>query len=56
MGEVQNENIERKAVIFNVQKYNTFDGPGVRTLIFFKDARSDVNGVRIQRDSNGNSG
>ena len=35
MGEVQNENIERKAVIFNVQKYNTFDGPGVRTLIFF---------------------
>ena len=36
MGEVQNENIERKAVIFNVQKYNTFDGPGVRTLIFFQ--------------------
>lgn len=28
--------IERKAVIFNTQKYNTFDGPGVRTLIFFQ--------------------
>lgn len=28
--------IERKAVIFNVQKYNTHDGPGVRSLVFFK--------------------
>jgi len=27
---------ERKAVIFNVQKYNVYDGPGIRTLIFFK--------------------
>jgi pyruvate formate lyase activating enzyme len=27
---------ERKALIFNVQKYNMHDGPGVRTLIFFK--------------------
>ena len=36
MSEAQNEMIERKAVIFNVQKYNTFDGPGVRTLIFFQ--------------------
>jgi pyruvate formate lyase activating enzyme len=27
---------ERKALIFNVQKYNMYDGPGVRTLIFFK--------------------
>lgn len=36
MSVVQNEDIERKAVIFNVQKYNTFDGPGVRTLIFFQ--------------------
>ena len=24
--------IERKAVIFNIQKYNMHDGPGVRTL------------------------
>lgn len=28
--------IERKARIFNVQKYSIFDGPGIRTLIFFK--------------------
>lgn len=28
--------IERKARIFNVQKYSIYDGPGVRTLIFFK--------------------
>ncbi len=27
---------ERKATIFNVQKYNIYDGPGVRTLVFFK--------------------
>jgi choline TMA-lyase-activating enzyme len=28
--------IERKALIANVQKYNMYDGPGVRTLVFFK--------------------
>ncbi len=28
--------IERKALIFNVQKYNMYDGPGVRTIVFFK--------------------
>jgi pyruvate formate lyase activating enzyme len=28
--------IERNALIFNIQKYNMYDGPGVRTLIFFK--------------------
>ncbi|WP_432738148.1 choline TMA-lyase-activating enzyme [Maridesulfovibrio sp. FT414] len=28
--------IERKAQIFNIQKYNMYDGPGVRTLVFFK--------------------
>lgn len=28
--------IERKAVIFNIQKYNMYDGPGIRTLVFFK--------------------
>lgn len=27
---------ERKALVFNVQKYNTYDGPGVRTVVFFK--------------------
>ncbi|QGY41898.1 choline TMA-lyase-activating enzyme [Pseudodesulfovibrio cashew] len=28
--------IERKAQIFNVQKYNMYDGPGVRTMVFFQ--------------------
>ncbi len=28
--------IERKAMVFNIQKYNMYDGPGVRTLVFFK--------------------
>ena len=27
---------ERTAFIFNIQKYNMYDGPGVRTLVFFK--------------------
>lgn len=28
--------MERKALIFNIQKYNMYDGPGVRTIVFFK--------------------
>lgn len=36
MSNQYNDVLERKALIFNVQKYNTYDGPGVRTLIFFK--------------------
>lgn len=28
--------IERKGRIFNIQKYSIYDGPGIRTLIFFK--------------------
>lgn len=28
--------IERKARISNIQKYNMYDGPGIRTLVFFK--------------------
>ena len=36
MNNNSNNTIERKAIIFNVQKYNTHDGPGVRTLVFFK--------------------
>jgi len=28
--------MERNAFIFNVQKYNMYDGPGVRTIVFFK--------------------
>lgn len=30
------EHLERTARIFNIQKYNIHDGPGIRTLIFFK--------------------
>ncbi|GAA0076544.1 choline TMA-lyase-activating enzyme [Clostridium sp. CTA-5] len=36
MGNINLGMIERKATIFNVQKYNMYDGPGVRTLIFFQ--------------------
>lgn len=28
--------IERKAFISNIQKYNMYDGPGIRTIVFFK--------------------
>lgn len=28
--------LERRARVFNVQKYSIYDGPGTRTLIFFK--------------------
>lgn len=27
---------DKKAFIFNIQKYNVYDGPGIRTLVFFK--------------------
>lgn len=27
---------EKKGMIFNIQKYNTYDGPGIRTLVFLK--------------------
>ncbi|BFK82644.1 choline TMA-lyase-activating enzyme [Clostridium baratii] len=28
--------IERQARIFNIQKYNMYDGPGIRTIVFFQ--------------------
>jgi choline TMA-lyase-activating enzyme len=28
--------LERKAFIANIQKYNMYDGPGIRTIVFFK--------------------
>ncbi|MFT5700837.1 MAG: choline TMA-lyase-activating enzyme [Desulforhopalus sp.] len=28
--------VERKARVFNIQKYNMYDGPGLRTIVFFK--------------------
>lgn len=36
MNQAQSKAIERNAFIFNVQKYNMYDGPGVRTIVFFK--------------------
>ncbi|MBU3182599.1 choline TMA-lyase-activating enzyme [Clostridium psychrophilum] len=36
MGNANLVKIEKKAMIFNIQKYNMYDGPGVRTLVFFK--------------------
>ncbi|MDY2788727.1 MAG: choline TMA-lyase-activating enzyme [Atopobium sp.] len=34
--EPQQEKIERKVRIFNLQKYNMYDGPGVRSMAFLK--------------------
>ncbi|MGJ7919628.1 choline TMA-lyase-activating enzyme [Neobacillus sp. LXY-4] len=36
MGNPKAGMIERKAFVSNIQKYNMFDGPGVRTIVFFK--------------------
>jgi pyruvate formate lyase activating enzyme len=36
MVNVKEERIERQAMIFNVQKYSLYDGPGIRTIVFFK--------------------
>lgn len=36
MSKPRAEIIERKAFVANIQKYNMYDGPGVRTIVFFK--------------------
>lgn len=36
MGNSKSGIIERKALISSVQKYNMYDGPGIRTIVFFK--------------------
>ncbi|RRD94080.1 choline TMA-lyase-activating enzyme [Clostridiales bacterium COT073_COT-073] len=36
MNKTANEGIERKVLIFNIQKYSLYDGPGTRTIVFFK--------------------
>jgi pyruvate formate lyase activating enzyme len=36
MSSKNGDKLERKATIFNIQKYNMHDGPGVRTLVFLK--------------------
>ncbi|MBS4751084.1 choline TMA-lyase-activating enzyme [Carnobacteriaceae bacterium zg-ZUI78] len=28
--------LERRAFVFNIQKYSLYDGPGIRTIVFFK--------------------
>lgn len=29
-------NMQRQVMVFNVQKYNVYDGPGIRTIVFLK--------------------
>ncbi|OJG97692.1 glycyl-radical enzyme activating protein family [Enterococcus termitis] len=36
MNNPSTETIERQVMIFNVQKYSLYDGPGIRTIVFFK--------------------
>lgn len=36
MGAHSKIDIERQAMVFNVQKYNVYDGPGIRTIVFLK--------------------
>ncbi|MFD1317465.1 choline TMA-lyase-activating enzyme [Loigolactobacillus zhaoyuanensis] len=36
MGVQTKVDIERQAMVFNVQKYNVYDGPGIRTIVFLK--------------------
>lgn len=36
MSNVNLGTIERKATIFNIQKYNMYDGDGIRTIVFFQ--------------------
>jgi len=36
MNRSQSKALERSALVFNVQKYNMYDGPGLRTIVFFK--------------------
>ena len=36
MSEQLEESLERRARIFNTQKYNMYDGPGIRSIAFFK--------------------
>ena len=36
MSEQLEKSLERRARIFNTQKYNMYDGPGIRSIAFFK--------------------
>lgn len=37
-----------KGLIFNIQKFSLNDGPGIRTVVFFKGCPLRCNGVLIQ--------
>lgn len=30
------DSVERQVMVFNIQKYSLYDGPGIRTIVFFK--------------------
>lgn len=51
MVDVKEERIERQAMIFNVQKYSLYDGPGIRTIVFSKAVHCVASGVPIQKES-----
>lgn len=53
MNQTHAGSIERKALIFNVQKYNMYDGPGIRTIVFSRAVRCAANGVPIRREWTG---
>lgn len=36
-----------QACIFNIQKFSIHDGPGIRTVVFSKDARYVATGAQI---------
>lgn len=51
MTESLEESVERTARIFNLQKYNMYDGPGIRSIAFFKGAPCVASGALIPRAS-----
>lgn len=36
-------------MIFNIQRYSTHDGPGIRTVVFLKGVRWAAAGARIRK-------
>ncbi|BAN94458.1 glycyl-radical activating family protein [Streptococcus dysgalactiae subsp. equisimilis 167] len=40
---------ETRINVFNVQKYNLYDGPGIRTIVFSRVVPCVVGGVPIQK-------